>query len=83
MHVDEVVNIHEAKTHFSRLLRDIEAGRRIAIARNGQPVALLTGIDDPLSVVERRLGAVIGEVSISRDFDETPVDFAGYLPPES
>ena len=36
------VNVHEAKTHLSRLLKQVEAGEEVIIARNGKPVALLT-----------------------------------------
>ena len=35
------VNIHEAKTHLSRLLKQVEAGEEVVIARNGVPVARL------------------------------------------
>lgn len=35
----EHVNVHEAKTHFSRLLARVEAGEEIVVARNGTPVA--------------------------------------------
>lgn len=35
------VNVHEAKTHLSRLLKQVEAGEEITIARNGKPVARL------------------------------------------
>ena len=35
------VNIHEAKTHLSRLLAQVEAGEEVTIARNGKPVARL------------------------------------------
>ncbi len=35
------VNVHEAKTHLSRLLADAEAGKDVVIARNGKPVAKL------------------------------------------
>ena len=35
------VNVHEAKTHLSRLLSDVEAGEEVVIARNGNPVARL------------------------------------------
>jgi prevent-host-death family protein len=38
----QVFNIHEAKTHFSRLLELIERGEEVVIARSGQPVARLT-----------------------------------------
>ena len=36
------VNVHEAKTHLSRLLKQVEAGEEVIIARNGKPVARLT-----------------------------------------
>ena len=36
-----VVNVHEAKTHLSRLLARVEAGEEVVIARNGNPVAQL------------------------------------------
>jgi len=39
-----IVNVHEAKTHFSRLLARVEAGEEITIARAGQPVATLRRI---------------------------------------
>ncbi len=35
------VNVHEAKTHLSRLLKRVEAGEDVVIARNGNPVAQL------------------------------------------
>lgn len=38
----ETVNIHQAKTHLSRLVEAVERGEEIVIARAGQPVALLT-----------------------------------------
>lgn len=36
---DTVVNIHEAKTHLSRLLERVQAGERVTIARAGMPIA--------------------------------------------
>ena len=38
------VNVHEAKTHLSRLLTDVEAGEEVVIARNGKPVAQLVAV---------------------------------------
>ena len=38
------VNVHEAKSNLSRLLRQVEAGEEIVIARNGKPVARLAPI---------------------------------------
>ena len=44
-HLD-TVNVHEAKTHLSRLLERVERGQEIVIARAGKPVAKLVPIDD-------------------------------------
>ena len=38
-----IVNVHQAKTHLSRLLAQVEAGEEIVIARRGKPVARLVG----------------------------------------
>ena len=67
--ISELVNIHEAKTHFSRLVERAEAGEEIVIARAGRPVALLT----PLRVRSkpRVPGLWRGRVSIAADFDAT------------
>ena len=43
------VNIHEAKTHLSRLVERVQHGERIVIARAGRPVAMLTPIAAPTS----------------------------------
>jgi prevent-host-death family protein len=42
-----VVNIHEAKTHFSKLLARVEKGERITVARAGKPVARLVPAELP------------------------------------
>ena len=55
------VNVHEAKTHLSRLLERVERGEEVVIARAGKPVARLT----PVAPVERPLGFVDGQ------FDES------------
>jgi prevent-host-death family protein len=59
------VNVHEAKTHLSRLLERVEAGEEIILARNGKAVARLV----PVGRAERRPGAMKGRIRIRRDFD--------------
>ena len=64
------VNVHEAKTHLSRLLERVMKGEHIIIAKAGKPVAVLTPISD---VPARRTpGIDTGKVVISPDFD-TPL----------
>ncbi len=61
------INIHEAKTHFSRLLQRVASGEEITIARAGVPVARLVPIASEKR--ERPLGFARGEVWIADDFD--------------
>jgi len=58
-------NIHEAKTHFSKLLDRVAAGEEIIIARAGEPIARLTAYDPP----DRVGGDWEGLVWIGDDFD--------------
>lgn len=45
--MDDVVNVHEAKTHLSRLLQRVEAGEEIVIARGGTPIARIVPMPAP------------------------------------
>jgi prevent-host-death family protein len=53
-----IVNVHEAKTHLSRLLERVKAGEEIILAKAGKPYAKLVPIARP----ERKLGFVEGSV---------------------
>ena len=69
--VTQTVNVHEAKTHLSRLLEAVERGEDVVIARSGKPVARLV---PARSRGPRRPGAWKGRVVIADDFDRTPED---------
>jgi prevent-host-death family protein len=62
------VNVHEAKTHFSRLLERVALGEEIIIAKAGTPVAKLV----PLHGKKRdfRFGSAKGEFVVPDDFNE-------------
>jgi len=62
-----VVNVHEAKTHLSRLLQRVASGEEIVIANAGVPVARLVPIE--LSKSRRKLGVDKGKIWIADDFD--------------
>lgn len=64
------VNIHEAKTHLSRLVERAAAGEEIIIAKAGKPMAKLV----PLTAesTPRVAGSMRGKIWIADDFDETP-----------
>ena len=61
------VNIHEAKTHLSRLLERVVAGEEIIISRAGKPVAKLTPLSKPFA--DRVPGLDEGVIQIPDDFD--------------
>lgn len=63
------VKIHEAKTHFSALIADVQGGEEIIIARGDKPVAKLTPIEPRKG--KRVLGRDAGQpFYIADDFDE-------------
>lgn len=62
-----VVNVHDAKTHFSRLLERVAAGDEVTIAKAGKPVARLVAIGP---VGRRILGTDAGRFVVPDDFNE-------------
>lgn len=62
------VNIHEAKTHLSRLLQKVAAGEEVTIARAGVPVARLVRVPTEKKNI-RPLGFDRGRVWVADDFD--------------
>jgi prevent-host-death family protein len=67
-------NIHEAKTHLSRLVERAAAGEEIIISKAGRPVARLGPI--PRAVTPRKPGRWRGRVVIHDDFEELPAEIA-------
>ncbi|MGD0836063.1 MAG: type II toxin-antitoxin system Phd/YefM family antitoxin [Polyangia bacterium] len=63
----DAVNVHKAKTDFSRLLARVEKGEEIIIARDGKPVARLIAFDSSTGVPT--LGADVGAFVIPDDFN--------------
>ena len=66
------VNMHEAKTHLSRLVERVEAGEEVVISRAGKPVARLVPFRRHQA---RAFGELRGQIHVGDDFDEE-------LPPE-
>jgi prevent-host-death family protein len=73
------VNVHEAKTHLSRLLARVEAGEEVLISRAGQPIARLVGARKARG--RRRAGRFAGKGRIADDFSAPlpPDILAGFL----
>ena len=61
------VNVHEAKTHLSRLLERVAMGEEIVLAKAGRPIAKLVPIVPEVN--ERAPGSARGDVWVSPDFD--------------
>lgn len=65
----ETVNIHEAKTHLSRLIDRAAKGEPFVIAKAGKPLVKVTALDAPEAGAARRLGFMTGQIQVPDDFD--------------
>lgn len=65
-----VINVHEAKTHLSKLIDRAASGEEIILAKNGKPMARLGPYREDRE--PRRPGKLRGKIRIADDFDETP-----------
>ena len=63
------VNIHEAKTHLSRLVEQAAKGEPFIIAKAGKPLVKVSRLDTPTGSRMRRLGFLKGRVEVPSDFD--------------
>jgi prevent-host-death family protein len=71
------VNMHEAKTHLSRIVKEVAEGEDVVISRSGTPVVRLVPVEEAKR--PRKPGSMKGKVWISPDFDEEmPEILAGY-----
>jgi prevent-host-death family protein len=61
------VNIHDAKTHFSKIINKVLAGEEIIIAKGGKPLIRLTPYTETKTL--RKGGQLKGMIEISHDFD--------------
>jgi prevent-host-death family protein len=64
------INIHQAKTHLSRLVDEAEKGDSFIIAKAGKPKVKVTGLDEPPAKPKRLLGALQGLYTIPDNFEE-------------
>ena len=65
------VNMHEAKTHLSRLVDEAAAGQSFVICKAGKPMVRVTSLaqSDEAAPVRSRLGMLRGQFSVPDDFD--------------
>ncbi len=71
------VNIHEAKTHLSKLLNKVKEGDEIVIAKGNIPIAKLVPLKPKKN--KRTLGGAEGKIKISDGFDAPLEDFEEYM----
>ncbi len=65
----QTVNIHEAKTHLSRLVEQAAKGEPFVIAKAGKPLVKVISLDTPVAGQVRRLGFMKGRIQVPDDFD--------------
>ena len=70
----ETVNIHDAKTHLSRLVERAAAGESFIIAKSGKPMVKIIPLDSPSGGQIRRLGFLTGQIDVPQDFDRMGED---------
>ena len=63
------VNIHEAKTHLSRLIEQAVEGKPFIIAKAGKPLVRVTSLESSIPAKKRRIGFMAGQIKVPKDFD--------------
>jgi prevent-host-death family protein len=63
------VNIHQAKTHLSKLVDEASRGEPFIIAKAGKPVVKVMALKSPSGSQIRRLGFMAGQITVPDDFD--------------
>ena len=63
------VNIHQAKTHLSRLVDEAAKGEPFVIAKSGKPLVKVVALNAPSPRQTRRLGFLEGQIAVPDDFD--------------
>ena len=64
------INIHEAKTHLSRLVEKAARGESFVIAKAGKPMVRVSALDTPAGEQRKRVGFLKGRIEVPDDFDE-------------
>lgn len=70
----QTINIHEAKTHLSRLLEQVVNGEPFIIAKAGKPMVKVVSLSAPDARQVKRLGFMSSQMSVPDDFDQMGQD---------
>ncbi len=71
------VNIHEAKTHLSKLIKRVLEGEEVVIAKGNKPVVKLVQYIE--SKPKRKIGSAKGKIVLKEDFDDPLPEFEEYM----
>ena len=66
----QIINMHEAKTHLSRLVDQAAQGEFFVIAKAGKPMVKVVSLQAPVAHQVRRLGFLAGQIKVPDDFDQ-------------
>jgi prevent-host-death family protein len=75
----QTVNIHEAKTHLSRLVDQAAKGEPFVIAKAGKPLVKVIALSSPEAGKVQRLGFLQGQITVPDDFDQIGNEEIGQL----
>jgi prevent-host-death family protein len=70
----KTVNVHEAKTHLSRLIQKAVQGEPFVIAKAGKPLVVVTALTTTGQRKPKRLGFMVGQFTVPEDFDRMGAD---------
>jgi prevent-host-death family protein len=73
-----VINIHDAKTHFSKYVDKAASGKEVLIGKHGKPVAKLVPLST-LRMADRTPGILKNKLRVADDFDMTPTEITASL----
>lgn len=62
-----IINIHEAKTHLSRIVEEVASGTEVIIAKAGKPIARIVPLEN--SVPRKKFGLLKGRFDVPDDFN--------------
>ena len=73
----KIINMHQAKTHLSKLVKRVQEGEEIVIAKAGKPLIRLVSFE--IEKKKRQPGSWSNKVKIAPDFDKLPPKFLSYF----
>lgn len=70
----QTYNIHDAKTHLSRLIEKAAKGESFLIAKAGKPMVKVIALDSPEPAQVKRFGFMAGQIKVPKDFNTMGAD---------